>query len=171
MSLTRTVCENTLAIALSDGFDAIRTTHRSVLDIAAVAKKLAAAAQSVTQFKAIGDALALNEMGREEVSEFFKTLLDIPFDQPKDETSTRKLNQFAALNQAYRTTVTERNGDRDNAFVALQAATRYVDHDRSAKDDGARFASANFGGGGERLKGQAMQLLMPRIKDKVLIAA
>jgi hypothetical protein len=171
MSLTRTVCENTLAIALADGFDTIRTTHRSHFDAAAVAKKLAAAAQSVETFKHIGDALAQNEMGRAEVSKFFKTLLDIPFETAKNDVSTRKLNQFAALNQAYRTTVAERNGDTENAFVALQAITRYVDHDRSAKDDGARFASANFGGGGERLKGQAMQILLPRIKDRVLIAA
>jgi hypothetical protein len=45
--------------------------------------------------------------------------------------------------------------------------------DRSARGDNegeARFASAQFGTGNV-MKGQAMQLLMPRIKDKVLIAA
>lgn len=171
MSLTRTVCENTLAIALADGFDTIRTTHRTKFDAAAVAKKLAAAAQSVETFKHIGDALAQNEMGRDEVSKFFKEILDIPFDVKREELSTRKSNQFDALNSAYRTTVTERNGDKENAFVALQAVTRYVDHSRSASDEGARFASANFGGGGEKLKQTAMGLLLPRIKDKVLIAA
>lgn len=171
MSLTRTVCENTLAIALADGFDTIRTTHRSHFDAAAVAKKLAAAAQSVDTFKAVGDALAQNEMSREEVSNFFKTVLDIPFDAKQDDLSTRKLNQFDALRSAYRTSVAERNGDQGNAFVALQAVTRYVDHTRSASDDAARFASANFGGGGERMKQVAFNLLLPRVKDKVLLAA
>ena len=171
MTLTRAICDNTLRAALGDGNGEVRTTHRSKFDAAAITKELAGLAQSVDTFKAVGDALAQNEMSREEVSKFFKTVLDIPFDAPKDDVSARKLNQFEALNQAYRTTVGERNGDRDNAFVALQAVTRYVDHDRSAKDEAARFASANFDGGGERMKNNAMQLLLPRIKDKVLLAA
>ena len=173
MTETRVVCNNTLDTALADGNSCIRTTHRSKFDAAAVGKELAALAQGVANYKAVGDALAQNEMAKEEVSNFFKTLLDIPFDQPKDKTSTRKLNQFAALNQAYRTTVAERNGETGDAWTALQAITRYVDHDRSARGDNegeARFASAQFGTGSV-MKAQAMQLLMPRIKDKVLIAA
>jgi phage/plasmid-like protein (TIGR03299 family) len=170
MSLTRVVCDNTLATALGDGQGIVITTHRSKFDAAKVAKELAALAQSVETFKHIGDALAQNEMGRDEVSKFFKEILDIPFEASKDETSTRKLNQFAALNQAYRTTVSERNGDRDNAFVALQAVTRWTDHDRGS-DEEKRFVSSNFDGGNERIKAQAMQILLPRVRDKVLVSA
>jgi phage/plasmid-like protein (TIGR03299 family) len=177
MTETRVVCNNTLDTALADGLSCIRTTHRSKFDAARVGKELAALAQGVANYKQIGDALAQTELAKEQVSEFFKTLLDIPFDQIKADTSTRKLNQFAALNQAYRTTVAERGGnfdkDRPDAWTALQAITRYVDHDRSARGDNeseARFASAQFGTGNV-MKGQAMQLLLPRIKDKVLIAA
>ena len=58
---------------------------------------------------------------------------------------------------------------------ALQAVTRYVDHERSVRGDDSvsdaekRFVSSQFGSG-ENMKAQAMALLMPRIKDKVLVA-
>src|ERR1035437_6723532 len=173
MTETRVVCNNTLDTALADGLSCIRTTHRSKFDAARVGKELATLAQGVANYKQIGDALAQNEMAKEEVSNFFKEILDIPFDQIKTDTSTRQVNQFAALNQAYRTTVAERNGQGGDAWTALQAITRYVDWDRSARGDNeseARFASAQFGTG-NAMKGRAMQLLLPRIKDKVLIAA
>jgi hypothetical protein len=49
--------------------------------------------------------------------------------------------------------------------------TRYVDHDRViAKGDEAKFASSQFGSGAA-MKGKAMALLMPRIADKVPVAA
>lgn len=171
MTLIRVICDNTRAAAMADGEGVIRTTHRSTFDPIRVGNELAALAQSVARYKAIGDAMAQVEMKPLQVSEFFKTLLDIPFNATKDDTSTRKLNQFAALQSAYRTTAAERNGASGDVWSALQAVTRYVDHDRSAKDGLARFASANFGGGGERLKDDAMALLLPRVKDLVAIAA
>jgi phage/plasmid-like protein (TIGR03299 family) len=171
MTLTRVICDNTRAAALGDGNGCIRTTHRSTFDAKRVGAELAALAQSVATFKKVGDAMAQVKMVKEDVSEFFKTLLDIPFDAKKDDISTRKLNQFASLQSAYRTTAAERNGASGDVWSALQAVTRYVDHDRSAKDEGARFASANFGGGGERFKDNAMALLLPRVKDLVALAA
>ncbi len=170
MVATRVVCNNTLDVALGEAGCEVRTTHRSKFDAAKVTKELASLAQGVERYKAVGDALAQNEMGREEVSKFFKTILDIPFDAPKDDVGTRKLNQFEALNQAYKTTVAERNGDTENAFVALQAVTRWTDNDRGGDED-KRFLTANFGGSGSKIKQQAMGLLLPRIQDKVLIAA
>lgn len=168
---TRVVCNNTLDAALADKRAVVRTTHRSKFDAARVGKELAQLAQGFASYKAVGDALAQNEMSKEDVSAFFKNILDIPFDAKKDDISTRKLNQFDALNQAYRTTAAE--GSTGSAWAALQAITRYVDHDRSARGDNeaqARFASAQFGSGAN-LKAKAMELLTPRVADKVLIAA
>jgi hypothetical protein len=113
-------------------------------------------------------------MGRDEVSKFFKTLLDIPFEAPRDQVSTRKLNQFADLTRCYRTSVTE-GAPQDSVWAALQSVTRYVDHERSTRSDSvsvdeARFTSAQFGSG-NALKGEAMGLLMPRIKDRVPVLA
>lgn len=129
--------------------------------------------QCFAQFKAMGDALAQNEMAKDEVSAFFKTCLDIPFEAHPADISGRKLNQFTALSNAYRTTIAE-GTPAGTAWAALNAITRYVDHDRStrggASEGEARLLSSQFGSGAA-LKEKAMGLLMPRIADKVLVAA
>jgi phage/plasmid-like protein (TIGR03299 family) len=171
MTTTRVVCNNTLDVANADGRACIRTTHRSKFDAARVGKELSALAQGVASYKQIGDALAANEMAKEDVSAFFKQCLDIPFDTKQDDLSGRKQNQFAALQQAYRTTARERNGESGDAWTALQAITRYVDHDRGGtRTEESKFLSSQFGSGAA-LKAKAIGLLLPRIKDKVLVAA
>lgn len=171
--MTRVVCNNTLDVALVEKGAAIKTRHSTKFDAEAVSKELAAVAQGFATYKKMGDAMVQNHMAKEEISNFFKACLDIPFDAKKEDVSTRKLNQFDALNQAYITTAHE--GAAGNAWAALNAITRYVDHDRSVQKgdvgvDVARFNSAQFGSGAN-LKAKAMDLLLPRIKDKVLIAA
>lgn len=167
-TMTRVVCNNTLNMATADKRAMIRTTHATKFDAAKVGKELAAIAQGFAAYKSIGDALAQTEMAVAEVSNFFKEILDIPFDAKEADVSTRKMNQFAALNTALKTT---KNEGATGAWAALNAITRYVDHDRSANDDRARFESANFAGSGSKLKAKAMGLLLPRVADKVLIAA
>ena len=122
-------------------------------------------------------ALAGAAMKREEVSQFFKQLLEIPFDAKESDLTTRKLNQFQDLSRAYSKTRAERNvspATEPNAWLALNAVTRYVDHDKSVRgsddyqggESEARFASAQFGSGSQ-MKALAWNLLAPRIKDKV----
>lgn len=172
-TMTRTVCNNTLNVALADKRAVIRTRHNTKFDAANVGKELAQIAQGFACYKAMGDALAQNEMAKQEVGHFFKTCLDIPLEAKSDDISTRKRNQFSALATAYRETVAE-GTQSETAWAALNAVTRYVDHDRSSRGsespEVARFASAQFGSGAA-LKSKAMALLMPRIADKVLIAA
>jgi phage/plasmid-like protein (TIGR03299 family) len=171
MTTTRVVCNNTLDVATADGRACVRTTHRQKFDAARVGKELAALAQGVATYKQVGDALAQTEMAKEQVSAFFKTCLDIPFESKFEDLSGRKQNQFTALQAAFRTTAKERNTDKPDAWTALQAITRYVDHDRGgSKADEAVFHSNQFGTGAA-LKGRAVSLLLPLIKDKVLIAA
>lgn len=171
-TMTRTVCNNTLDVALADRRAAIKTRHSRKFDAEAVNKELAAVATGFAVYKQMGDAMAQHAMAKEEVDTFFKTCLDIPLDA-SEEVSTRKLNQLEAVNQAY--TTTAREGAAGNAWAALNAITRYVDHDRAVQKgdnevDTARFNSAQFGSGSS-LKAKAVELLMPRIKDKVLIDA
>ena|ERR1035437_7101442 len=54
-----------------------------------------------------------------------------------------------------------------NSVAELRTAEREARGDNEGE---ARFASAQFGTG-NGIKAQAMQLLLPRIKDKVLLAA
>lgn len=169
----RVVCANTMAIALGRAMATVRSTHRSVYDRERVAKELAALAQQTKQYKHVGDAMALVTFAKQEVSTFFKAMLDIPFDAKREDISTRKLNQFTALNDAYQATVHE-GTERNTVWTALNAVTRYVDHDRStrgaANENEGRFVSAQFGSGSQ-LKDKAWNLLLPLVKDKVSVAA
>jgi phage/plasmid-like protein (TIGR03299 family) len=176
---TRAVCNNTLSTAWADNRAVIKTTHRSHFNGEQVAKELATIAQSFDTFKKMGDAMAATALAKDEVSKFFKTLLEIPFDAKADDISGRKMNQFSALSQAYTTTKRERNTKADDVWSALQAVTRYVDHERSVRnvnqDDAndvtvGRFAAATFGTGND-LKGKAFNMLLPLIADKVKVAA
>lgn len=173
MSMVRVVCNNTLDAALACGNTAVRTRHNTKFNAEKVGSELAELAKTVVAFKAAGDALASHHMSGEEISAFFKLTLDIDASTPQGEISTRKLNQFSDLTRAYHTSVRE-GAEKGTAWAALQAITRYVDHDRSTRagDNAseARVLSAQFGSGAA-LKGKAMGLLMPRIKDKVLVDA
>jgi phage/plasmid-like protein (TIGR03299 family) len=175
----RVVCNNTFDASMVDRRSEVRTRHNTSFNHEQVGRELARIAQGFSTFKAVGDALAANHMAGDEVSRFFKTLLDIPFNPEtghtkEDEVSTRKQNQFADMRTAYAKTATET--EKGTAWCAFNAVTRYVDHDRSTRKTGeaseaeAQFASAQFGSGAS-MKAQAMALLMPRVKDKVLIAA
>jgi phage/plasmid-like protein (TIGR03299 family) len=153
-TVTRVVCNNTLDAALgSDKRAVVKTRHNTRFDAVRVGKELACIAQGFDQYKAMGDAMAKQHVSREQVSKFFKTVLEIPFDAEKKDISTRKLNQFQELGQAYAATVRE-GTEPETMWAALNAVTRYVDHDRSTRGGGStgspgegRFLSAQFGSG------------------------
>ena len=173
MTTTRVVCNNTLRCAHSDKHNAVvRTRHNTKFDAKAVGAELAGLAQSIAQFKKVGDAMAQVTMTAADVSAFFKTCLDIKPEEKQEDISTRKMNQFRAISQAFNTTRRERDarqGDAIDVWTALQAVTRYVDHERVSinGDHGEKqFTSANFGSG-DALKGKAMNLLMPRVAELV----
>ena len=167
---TRVVCQNTLRIAHGDTRAQIKTRHSTKFDADAVGRELAQLAKGFAQYKAIGDAMAQVDMTGQEISNFFKKVLEIPFTAKKEDVSARRMNQFADLSRAYGTSVRE-GAEKNTAWAALQAVTRYADHDRSIQKGGlpesiARFSSAQFGTG-DQLKGRAMSLLLPQVKDKV----
>lgn len=174
-TIIRVVCRNTINAAHSDTRAVVRVRHSTTFDHATAARQLAGIAKSFATFKAMGDAMAQAEMSKEEVSRFFKQLLDIPFDAPSKDVSARKRNQFDDLTRCYRRSV-EEGAPAGTAWSALQAITRYTDHERSTRGGNAvseleaRFNSATFGSG-NAMKGEAMGLLLPRIKDKVAVAA
>jgi len=173
-SMTRTVCENTLRLSHADKRAAIKTRHSAKFDAAKVGKELSQLAQGFATYKAVGDAMAKVEFAKDQVADFFKDCLDIPRAAKQDEVSTRKLNQYNDVAKAYKTSVTE-GAPQGSVWAALQAITRYADHDRSVKSAGssesvARFNSAQFGSG-DALKGKAFNLLLPLVRDLVPIAA
>jgi len=161
--LTRVVCSNTLDAALVEKGAIVRTRHSAKFDAKKVSDQLAAIAKGFTTFKAIGDAMAQVEMSKVQVSNFFKEILDIPFDATADDISTRKQNQFRALNTAYKTSVKE-GAPQLSAWAVLNGVTRYVDHDRTSGTDEAKFLSSEFGSG-TLVKSKAMDLLLAIARD------
>ena len=170
MSMVRVVCNNTLDAALSgDRRAVVKTRHNTRFDPDKVGRELADLAGSVDAYKAMGDAMAKVHISKEQISKFFKELLEIPFDATKediqsgkdDRVSTRKYNMFTDLNQAYIKTITE-GTERGTPWAALNAVTRYVDHDRvtrgGATADEARVLSCQFGTGAA-MKAQAVAIL------------
>lgn len=173
-TMTRVICRNTLRMAQTGSKAVVSTRHSTAFNASQVSRELASICQGFEQFKKVGDAMAQVEMTAADVSAFFKELLEIPFDAKREDVSTRKMNQFAGLSRAYTTTLreTESHTDKRNVWDALQAVTRYVDHEDAFSTDHAekRFASTTFGHG-DALKGQAMSLLMPRVRELVPVAA
>jgi phage/plasmid-like protein (TIGR03299 family) len=166
-TMTRVVCNNTLNVALADKRALVRTRHNTRFDPARVGAELAQIASGFSEYKKMGDALAQVEMAKDETSKFFRACLDIPFDATTADVSTRKLNQFQALNNAYRATVNE-GTQPHTAWTALNTITRYVDHDRTTRGNGVsaeekQFTSAQFGSGAA-LKSKAVELLLAKME-------
>ena len=178
-TMTRVVCANTLRAAHMSAKALIKTRHNTRFDGKAVHRELGQIAQSFVQFKAMGDAMAQQAMTRDSVQSFFATLLGVAPDAKASDISTRTKNIAQDLAASYRRTQHERNSARDDVWTALQAVTRYVDHDRTVRnapnETVGRFDSGTFGSG-DTMKGKAMELLLPLVdpslfRDKVLIPA
>ena len=158
------VCNNTLRAAWADKDCVVKRNHNAIFDAAEITGELATVAASHDRYKVIGDALATVAVTEEFNKTFFKTLLGIPFEAKKEDIATRTLNNYASLWTSFRKSADER-GQSCDAFTALNAVTRYVDHEKTVQG-GDRMSSATFGAG-DRFKGQALSLLMPLIADKV----
>jgi phage/plasmid-like protein (TIGR03299 family) len=168
-TMVRVVCNNTLTAAMYDKKAVVRTRHNTRFDPVRVGNELAQIAQGFAQYKAMGDAMASVALSIRQVSDFFKQCLEIPFNAKEDDISTRKMNQFRALGRAHRATQAERNSSSIDAWTALNAITRWVDHDRTSENgDGGQkqLISAQFGSGAA-IKERAVALLLPMIKDRV----
>ncbi len=158
------VCNNTLRAAWTGADCVVKWYHGRAFDRDAIAADLAKVLAGSDRYKVIGDALATVKVTEEFNKTFFETLVGISPEAKKEDLATRTLNNYAALWSAFKTSTDERNGSQD-AFTALNAVTRYVDHVKTVQG-GDRMSSATFGAG-DRFKGQALGLLMPLIADKI----
>jgi len=159
-TMVKIVCNNTLQAGLADGgASRITTSHRSKFDANRVGKELAKVISGFAAYKAMGEEMATRHLEKEQINKLFRHVLDIPFEAGRDDVSTRKLNQFDELSQAYTQTVREENNTHiGTAWAALNAVTRYVDHDRGSNNVEKQFVSAQFGSGAA-LKAKAVTYL------------
>lgn len=165
-TLIRWVCNNTVTAGMMDKRAVVKVRHNTKWTAPKrdqVAKELEIVLQGVADYKAMGERMARTRMEGEDFRRFFKACLDIPFDAPADAVSARKRNTFEALVQSLGQTYAE-GTERNTQWAALQAVTRFVDHDRGTRatgsdtEAGSRLYAANFGGGAS-LKAKAIELL------------
>ena len=154
-TMTRVVCNNTLDAAVADKRSVIRTRHNTIFDADKVSKELAAIAQGFEAYKAMGEAMAQHQLARDQIQQFFNNMLDV---KEGVELSTRKKNQLEKVEEAYETSIAE-GIQRNSAWAALNAITRYVDHDRSSNNESKAFVASQFGSG-KLLKNKAVASLL-----------
>ncbi len=129
-TMIRVVCNNTLTASMRDKRAAVKVRHNTKFEGARVSRELSAVAEQFDAYKSMADALATQRMAKEDVSAFFKTMLDIPFDASASDISTRKINQFNDLNRAYVKTVADEGAPE--AKPRRQSKTRNAPKTRDA---------------------------------------
>jgi phage/plasmid-like protein (TIGR03299 family) len=165
---TRVECRNTLqAAAFEDSVISIR--HNITFDSVAqaeAAKNMAKIAEGFEHYKKFAESLYTIKMSRDSTVEFLRTLVGVkPGDDLNETGKGRTKGIVDRLINSLNVTLGEAGTDGYNAWTALNAVTRYVDHERSAKRtidgetvDDARLASAQFGSGAA-LKAKAISML------------
>lgn len=161
LTATRVVCQNTLRIATKAGAHfRVKHTKNASDRIVDAHKALATMGAETKTIEAKLNMLAGRKMTRESII----SVMDRLFPKSKDDDgkpvdSARRNNILIDVLQRYESN--DNNAfpeQRGTAYNFLNAVTEYTDHSRSAQG-GKRAESAMFGTG-ERLKSQALEVLM-----------
>ena len=128
---TRVVCNNTMNVAMREGGQVIRKTHRSTFNAEEVKLDLGLVDSSWDVFCTKLNKLANHEMSDREVADFFR---DTSFDPKKDmeDQPTANWNKFFALNALYAEGAGADNG-HGTAYGVLNAVTNYYTHGTGRK--------------------------------------
>ncbi len=177
-TMVRVVCNNTLTASMYDKDAQVRVRHctkwtQDVKDRAH--EQLAEIAGQYFHYKEMADAMALSKMSKKDTEDFLTKVFYGPKDVPeKEDRTTNAKNQLESLFDAYNETVKE-GTVKGTAWTALNAVTRYVDHNRTTRDhsgegaDAARMSSSLMGSGAV-LKSRALEMLRATLA-KPLVAA
>jgi phage/plasmid-like protein (TIGR03299 family) len=164
--LTRVVCQNTLSAALSERTRAkltIRHTKNAKDKLEGVHDALASLRGDLLSVEEKLNFLASRRITRESLAAILERLFPKPKsdDGAEKESSTRRNNVLAEILAAYESN--DNNAfpeQRGTAYNLLNAVTEYTDHTRSTRGNGnGRSESAMFGSG-ERLKAQAVDIIV-----------
>lgn len=159
-TMTRVVCNNTLTAALYDKSACVRTRHNKRFNAEQVSSELAQVAQGFENYKVMAEAMVGVKMAKRTTTEFFEKLLDIKRDEDEAKISTNKLNKLFGLERCLDETIAEGTA-ANTAWAALNAVTRYVDHERSTRggDRAEALVYSSQFGSGATMKAKALELL------------
>lgn len=142
----RVVCNNTLAVALHGQTQAVKVSHRSVFDAAAVKQQLGITVSSWDDFMCRLKALSERKVTARETQKFLTTVF-----QPHPAQQYSKANERAMRKVLSLFDGNGRGADlpsaKKTAYGLLNAVTEFVDHEKRARSNDYRLDSAWFGQG------------------------
>jgi len=160
----RVVCNNTLAIALSNSIGAVKVPHRSAFDSNAVKRQLGIAVSQWDGFMVRMKALAERKVSTTEAQRYItRVVCDVARNAPLPSAVShqRALKRVEELfNGSGRGA--ELAAAKGTAWGLMNAVTEFVDHERRARSQEYRLDSAWFGQGAtikQRALEQALQLV------------
>ena len=142
------VCENTFNGALGSAAGIFALNHRKEYSQDEMIAGFAAIIQNVAEYKQVAESLLQAEMKEAQIVAYFKSIAKIKPEEKAEDVSTRRMNQYRALWDAYNISVQREGRPANSAWSVWNAVTRYVDHSEKRDSNPARrFDSANFGPG------------------------
>ena len=155
----RVVCNNTLAVALANGNNAVKVPHSTSFDAKAVKQQLGISVSSWDSFIYRMKTLSERRVKAHEAMNYFLHVFTDPTN------TTAGLNNERALKKALELYEGQGKGAdltsaKGTAFGLLNAVTEYVDHERRSRSNDHRLDSAWFGLGAQIKQKALDQALM-----------
>jgi len=151
----RVVCNNTLAVALSNGSGAVKVPHSTSFDPQAVKKQLGISISAWDSFMYRMKTLSERRVKSHEAMNYFLRVFTDPATTATGLSNERAMKKVLALYEGDGKGA-ELASSKATAFGLLNAVTEYVDHERRARSTDHRLESAWFGQGAT-LKGRALE--------------
>lgn len=157
----RVVCNNTLAIALANGAGAVKVSHSTSFDPAAVKAKLGISVSSFDSFMYQMKQLSERKVKNLEAERFIQTLFGGKDTSAAVQSYERAMSKVQELFEGHGKGA-ELASSKGTAFGLLNAVTEYVDHEKRTRSTDHRLESAWFGAGAtlkQKALDQALQLI------------
>lgn len=142
----RVVCNNTLAVALTNGTGAVKVPHSTSFDPDAVKKKLGISVVAWDSFMYRMKTLAERKVKSQEAFNYFLRVFTNQRNSTTGLTNERAMTKAMSLYEGQGRGA-ELASSRATAFGLLNSVTEFVDHERRARSTDHRLDSAWFGQG------------------------
>ncbi len=142
----RVVCNNTLAVALSNSSGAVKVPHNTNFDAQAVKRQLGISVASWDAFMYRMKTLSERKVKSHEAMNYFLRVFTDPGNTATGLTNERAMKKVQELYDGQGKGA-ELASSKGTAFGLLNSVTEYVDHQKRARTTDHRLESAWFGQG------------------------
>lgn len=142
----RVVCNNTLAISLDEGENAIKVPHNTRFNAAAVKQQLDISIPSWDNFMHRMKVLSNRQLKISEADKLLERIFSDANSASEKQKNARAMKSVQTLYEGHGKGA-ELSSSKSTAFGLLNAVTQFVDHERRARNEDYRRDSAWFGQG------------------------